>query len=71
MFQLMAVFLVAGCTIWLLIIDTVTGTDIERKKQLFSISIFILLPACFLYYYWTNFSLVLDLMDLNANVPEE
>ena len=69
MFQMMMIFLFAGFVVWIMIVD-VLPTSLPSKKLIVEISIFIVIPSMFLYYYWNNYKLMMELWDLNKNVPE-
>lgn len=69
MFQMMMIFLLAGFVVWMMIVDLLP-TSQPVKEKLVELSIFVICPLMYLYYYWSNFTLMGELWDLNKNIPE-
>ena len=64
----MCIFIIAACAIWFLII--MLSTRDKLKDILLYISIFVLIPTVYFYFYFTNWGLVTEIWNLNNEVPE-
>ena len=69
MFILMGIFLFVCFVIWISIVDGLM-TSLAAKKLVMSITLFVVAPVIYLYYYWTNFKLVCELYDFAMTYHE-